>query len=314
MALLVAIHGWDEQAWLGRFQQLLPEYPVVLAGSAIDPSSVKYVACWKHKPGSLAVFSKVEALFSLGAGVDHLISDPQLPPAPIVRMVDRDLTERMTEWVVWQCLDWLRQGKMYRAQQNAVQWIDDRDQLAARDVRVGVMGLGVLGLDAIMALKGLKFNVAGWSRSPKTLVGVQTFNGDAGLSDFLDRTDILVVLLPLTHDTRGIINASLLSKLSRTGRFGCPVLINAGRGGLQIEADILSALEQGTLKGASLDVFETEPLPSSSPLWSHPKVTVTPHNSAMSDPDTIAQSIVEHIKRYEKGLPLQNTVERQRGY
>jgi glyoxylate/hydroxypyruvate reductase len=314
MTLLVAIRGWDENAWLDRFRRFLPEKDVVLAGSDIEPSTVTYVACWKHEPGSLAKFSNVKALFSLGAGVDHLITDLQLPPAPIVRMVDRDLTERMTEWVVWQCLDWLRQGKKYRAQQLASQWIDDRDQPAAHDICVGVMGLGVLGLDAIKMLKSLRFEVVGWSRSPKTIEDVQTFDGDDGLSAFLARTDILVVLLPLTHDTRGIINGTLLSKLSRKGRLGGPVLINAGRGGLQVEADILAALDDGTLKGASLDVFETEPLPVTSPLWSHSRIIITPHNSAMSEPDATAQAIVDQIRNFEKGLPLQNTVERMRGY
>jgi glyoxylate/hydroxypyruvate reductase len=314
MTLLLAIRGWDENAWLSRFKQFLPEQDVVLAGSDVAPSSVTYVACWKHEPGSLAVFSNVKALFSLGAGVDHLVSDTRLPDAPIVRMIDSDLTGRMTEWIVWQCLDWLRQGKMYRAQQSASQWIDDRNQPAAQDVCVGVMGLGILGFDAIKMLKSLRFNVVGWSRSPKILDGVQTFYGDDGLSGFLARTDILVVLLPLTQDTLGIINSALLSKLSRKGRLGGPVLINAGRGGLQVEADILTALKEDTLKGASLDVFETEPLPSISPLWSHPNITVTPHNSAMSEPDATAKAIVEQIRNFEKGFPLQNTVERLRGY
>jgi glyoxylate/hydroxypyruvate reductase len=314
MTLLIAIRGWDENAWLARFKKFLPEQNVVLAGSNVDPSTVTYVACWKHEPASLAAFSNVKALFSLGAGVDHLVSDPRLPSAPIVRMIDSDLTGRMTEWVVWQCLDWLRQGKMYRAQQIASQWIDDRNQPAAQDLCVGVMGLGVLGQDAIKALRGLRFNVAGWSRSPKTIDGVQTFHGDDGLSGFLSRTDMLVVLLPLTDDTRGIIDSALLSKLSRKGRLGGPVLINAGRGGLQVEPDILAALNRGTLKGASLDVFETEPLPSTSPLWSHPQVIVTPHNSAMSEPDATAKAIVEQIRNCENGFPLQNIVGRQRGY
>ena len=194
MTLLIAIRGWDENAWLARFKHFLPEQEVALAGSNVDPATVKYVACWKHEPGSLVAFSNVKALFSLGAGVDHLVSDQQLPSAPIVRMIDSDLTGRMTEWVVWQCLDWLRQGKTYRAQQIASQWIDDRNQPAAHDVSVGVMGLGVLGQDAIRALKSLRFNVAGWSRSLKTIDGVETFAGDDGLQQFLARTDILVVL------------------------------------------------------------------------------------------------------------------------
>jgi glyoxylate/hydroxypyruvate reductase A len=314
MSLLVAINGWHEPDWLGRFTRLLPGRPVLSARAPFDPATVRYVACWKHAPGSLASLPNVEILFSLGAGVDHLVSDPALPDAPIVRMVDPDLTARMTEWVVWQCLDWLRQGRIYRAQQARGEWIDDRDQPSAREVRVGIMGLGVLGLDAIDALRRLRFDVAGWSRSPKAIPGVPTFAGEDGLAHFLARTDILVVLLPLTDDTRGIIDAKLLAGLARDGRLGGPVLLNAGRGGLQVEADILSALESGTLIGASLDVFQTEPLPAASPLWRHPAVTITPHNAAMSHPDAMAAAIVGQIRDHEAGRPLRNVVDRQRGY
>jgi glyoxylate/hydroxypyruvate reductase len=314
MSLLVAIRGWHEPDWIERFQRLMPERRVISATTDFNPTEIQYVACWKHVPGSLAKLPNVKVLFSLGAGVDHLVSDPDLPDAPIVRMVDPDLTQRMTEWIVWQCLDWLRQGKMYRARQATVQWVDDRDQPAAKDVRVGVMGLGVLGLDAVDALKRLRFNVAGWSRSPKNIPDVPTFAGEDGLAAFLAGTDILVSLMPLTADTRGILNAKLLSGLARNGRLGGPVLINAGRGGLQVEADILAALKSGVLKGASLDVFETEPLPENSPFWHHPAVTVTPHNSAMSAPDAMAGAIVAQIQDFERGLPLRNRVDRKRGY
>lgn len=315
MSLLVAIRGgWHAPDWIERFRRLMPERAIVAADEPYDPEAVRYVACWKHAPGSLKALPAVKVLFSLGAGVDHLVGDPDLPEAPIVRMVDPDLTHRMTEWVVWQCLDWLRQGKRYRRQQAESAWIDDRDQPAAKEVRVGVMGLGVLGQDAIGALQRLRFDIAGWSRSPKTIPDVPTFSGEEGLALFLARTDILVVLLPLTDDTRGIIGAKLLAGLAWNGRLGGPVLLNAGRGGLQVEADILAALEGGVLKGASLDVFETEPLPAEAPLWRHPAVVVTPHNSAMSHPDAIAAAIARQIRDFEAGGALRNLVDRRRGY
>jgi glyoxylate/hydroxypyruvate reductase A len=314
MSLLVAISGWHEPDWIERFRRFLPDREIISARATFDPAAIRYVACWKHKPGSLARLPDVKALFSLGAGVDHLVGDPALPDAPIVRIVDPDLTHRMTEWVCWQCLDWLRQGPRYRAQQAARQWIDDRDQPSAADVRVGVMGLGVLGQDSIGALRRLKFDVAGWSRSAKSIDGVRTFHGDDGFREFLARTDMLVVLLPLTPETRGILNARLFAGLARDGRLGGAVLINAGRGGLQVEADILAALDSGMLKGASLDVFENEPLPEASPLWAHPAVTVTPHNSAMSHPDAIARTIADQIRDLEAGKPLLNVVDRSRGY
>jgi glyoxylate/hydroxypyruvate reductase A len=176
------------------------------------------------------------------------------------------------------------------------------------------MGLGVLGEDAATKLAMLGFQVAGWSRSPKSIAGIQCHAGEEGLDAFLARSDILVVLLPLTAATRGIIDAKLLRKLAKDGPLGGPVLINAGRGGLQVEADILKCLAAGDLHAASLDVFETEPLPAESPLWHHPGVTVTPHIAADSDPRSIVTYIMGQIRRHETGEPLAHVVDRKRGY
>ena len=312
--LLVAIRAWHVQTWIERFQKLLPDRPIVSADEVFDPATIRYAATWKHRPGTLAGLANLEAIFSLGAGVDHLVVDPDLPAVPILRVVDQDLTERMSEYVVLHCLMHLRKGWAYAERQARGLWEDDRDQPAARDVRVGIMGLGVLGGDAARKLRVMGFDVAGWSRSKRELDGIPTFAGDEGLTAFLARTDILVVLLPLTDDTRGVLNRRLLGLLARDGRLGGPILINAGRGGLQVEADILAALGDGTLRAATLDVFETEPLPATSPLWTHPGVHITPHNAAMSDPDAIASAIAEQIKRHEAGEPFVNEVDPTRGY
>ncbi len=313
MSLLLAMSGWHIEDWRARFQALLPEMPIVTLGEPFDRRAVHYVASWKHPPGSLTGLPNLAAIFSLGAGVDFLFADEKLPEAPIARVVDPDLTTRMSEYVVLHCLMYLRQQHRYMRQQQAKLWEDDRDQPAARALRVGIMGLGELGLDAARKLKVLGFDVAGWSRSPKSVEGLATFCGEEGMRAFLARTDILVSLLPLTPETRGLINAELLAGLAQDGRLG-PFLINAGRGGLQIEADLLAALDAGTLKGATLDVFETEPLPSDSPLWTHPLVTVTPHNAAMSEPEAIASLIAQQIRRLEAGEPLQHVVDPARGY
>jgi glyoxylate/hydroxypyruvate reductase A len=220
----------------------------------------------------------------------------------------------MSEYVVLHCLMHLRQQRRYEAQQRDRVWDDDRHQPAAREVRIGVMGLGVLGRDAAQKLRIMGFDVAGWSRSPKVLDGIETFSGESGLAAFLTRTDILVCLLPLTDSTRGTLNHDLFAKLAQTGRLGGPVLINAGRGGLQVESDILASLNEGTLNAATLDVFATEPLPTDSPLWTHPSVTITPHNAAMSEPDAISGRIADQIRRFERGEPLQNVVDRGLGY
>ena len=314
MSLLVAMKDWDTSHWMARFRNVLPDRKIVTLDEPFDRRNVHYVASWKHPPGSLAGLPNLAAIFSLGAGVDHVMSDPRLPEVPIVRVVDDDLTQRMSEYVVMHCLMHLRQTQRYAAQQRELVWRDDRDQPAAGDVRVGIMGLGVLGGDAARKLKAIGFDVAGWSRSPRMLEGVATFAGDDGMEPFLARTDILVSLLPLTPATRGVLNKRLFAKLARDGRLGGPVLINAGRGGLQVEADILAALDDGMLKAATLDVFETEPLPAESPLWRHPAVTITPHNAAISEPNAICARIADQIRRFEAGEPLDNVVDREVGY
>jgi glyoxylate/hydroxypyruvate reductase A len=314
MSLLLAMTGWHVEDWRARFKALLPDMPIVILGEPFDRRSVHYVASWKHPEGSLAGLPNLAAVFSLGAGVDHLFADSRLPDVPIARVVDPDLTTRMSEYIVLHCLRYLRQQPRYDRQQGEKSWDDDRNQPAARSVRVGIMGLGELGQDAARKLKVMGFNVAGWSRSPKSVEGLTTFAGAEGMTPFLARTDILVSLLPLTPETRGTINATLLAGLAQDGRLGGPFLINAGRGGLQVEADILAALDAGTLRAATLDVFETEPLPAESRLWSHPAVTVTPHNAAMSEPEAVASLIAAQIRRMEAGEPLEHVVDPARGY
>lgn len=314
MTVLVALTGWDVAHWVERFQRLLPNRTVVALGDSYDPASIHYAVSWKHPAGSLQGLPNLKAIFSLGAGVDHLLNDPFLPDVPVARVVDEDLTARMSEYVVMHCLMVLRQQRRYQTQQRERQWLDDRDQPAAKDLRVGVMGLGVLGCDAIHKLKIMGFTVSGWSRSPHQIEGVSCFSGEAGLGPFLAQTDILVVLLPLTPDTKGLIDAGLLKQLAHDGPLGKPVLINAGRGGLHKEADILACLADGSLGEAVLDVFETEPLPQDSPLWTHPQVVVTPHNAAMSAPDAIGQLVVRQIGRIEAGESLLHQVEIKRGY
>jgi glyoxylate/hydroxypyruvate reductase A len=314
VSLLFAAPGWDERPWLKRFATLLPGRAIVTPETLVDRAAVRAAIVWRPPRGLLAQLPKLEAIFSLGAGVDHIFSDPELPGVPVARVVDPDLTARMSEWVVLHCLMHLRQARRYERQQRERIWADDDDQPAASDVRVGILGFGELGRDAAGKLAALGFPVAAWSASPKSAPGIACFDGAAGLDATLARADVLVCLLPLTAATRGILDAALFAKLPRDGRLGGPILINAGRGGLQVEADILAALDSGVLKGASLDVFETEPLPRESPLWRRPDVFVTPHNAAMSHPDSVARAIAAQILARERGEPLHNVVDRGRGY
>jgi glyoxylate/hydroxypyruvate reductase len=319
MTLLLAIQpsggNWSPAAWRRRFAQHDAGRTLAVDGvDAYDPASIQYVAAWKPRPGLIASLPNLRVAFNLGAGVDALLKDPTLPAhLPIVRVVDADLTSRMTEYVVWHVLDLHRQGPLHRAAQAQAKWIGP-EQAAAKSLRVGLMGLGEIARDASEVLVRLGFRVAGWSRTHKTLAGVETFAGADGLDAFLSRTDVLVSLLPLTADTHGILNTALFRKLSRDGVLGKPALINAGRGGLQVERDIVACLDDGTLGHAVLDVFETEPLPQASPLWRHPGVTITPHNAADSDPDEISRYVIAQLQAHERGEALRNVIDRVRGY
>ncbi len=314
MTFLVAMGSGDPDPWVRQFAELLPDHQITKLGDAVDAASVEYAMTWYHPVGSLARYPNLKAIFSMGAGVDHMFRDPDLPSVPIARVVDPDLTNRMSEYIVLHALSIMRQARRYREQQQGRIWLDDDWQPAASDVRVGVMGLGVLGLDAARKLKMMGFQVAGWSKTPKRLDGIETFTGHEDMQAFLARTDILVSLLPLTDETRGLINMRLLKGLARDGRVPAPSLINAGRGGLQIETDILACLDDGTLYEVVLDVFQTEPLPDASALWKHPRVTITPHNASVSDPLAVGRAIAEQVRRVERGEPLINTVSKARGY
>jgi glyoxylate/hydroxypyruvate reductase A len=314
VSVLIAVSGWDPTPWRRRMEALLPTFSVVTLDEPFDRTSVRYALSWRHPPGALKDLPNLRAIVSLGAGVDHLFADPALPDKPIVRVIDRDLTERMSEWVIMHALLHLRQLRRYERQQRERLWEDDDQQPKAGDVQVGVLGLGVMGMDAATKLKALGFKVAGWSASPKSLPGIACFSGADGLKRLLEQTDMLVVLLPLTDATRGLVDASLLAELKHGGPLGGPILINAGRGGLQVEADILAALDSGALRGASLDVFEREPLPKDSRLWTHPAVYISPHNAAISTPEAIAAFAARQIEAYERGEPPAHAVDRRRGY
>lgn len=308
--ILLAVTGFHPQRW---HELLSTERDVVLEPDGPNDPSINYAVVWKQRPNLLTGLPNLRAIFSIGAGVDHLFQDPSVPDVPIVRVVADNLSRHMTEYVVWRVLDHHRQGALYRAQQARKVWHEPQ-QRVAHDISVGIMGLGQLGRAAANALLGLGFCVNSWTRRETRVEGVSTFDGEAGLIPFLNATDILVVLLPLTPDTQGIVTYDLLRELRRRNGLGGSVLINAGRGKLQRDADILRALDDGTLKEASLDVFETEPLPEASPLWNHPKVFVTPHAAATSDPAHLVKPMLDQMRAFERGEPLQNLVDRAAGY
>ena len=317
-ALALIVKGgsanWSPERWKSRFDDVCGGRRVVLLPDApCDPADIHYAAVWKPGHGELAAFPKLRVIFNLGAGVDALMADSSLPKVPLVRVAVGDLTGRMTEYVVLHVLMHHRQEPYLRACQREKRW-EPRSQWAANAISVGVMGLGALGADAADALRRLGFRVSGWSRNPRQIDGVECYHDKAQLDTFLQRTDILVCLLPLTPDTRHILNRELFARLNRNSPIGAPVLINAGRGGLQNEVDILRCLDDGTLGAASLDVFADEPLPPDSPFWTHPNVVLTPHNAADTDPDEISKYVARQIDRFEAGGALENVVDPARGY
>lgn len=313
MTILVAVRGWKPDHWIDALREAAPERKVVLPGDTFDPASIRYALVWKPEPGYLKSLSKLEVIFSLGAGVDHLTTDPDLPDLPVVRIVDPDLTGRMTEWVVLNVLLHHRRHAHYAAAQASGSWKPLR-QWAASAVRVGVMGLGELGRDAARALLALGFKVNGWSRTERHMADVDCFHGKEGLSAFLKQTDILVSLLPLTAETENLIDRSVIDALAKDGPLGGPVILNAGRGRSLVESHLVEALAEGRLKGASLDVFATEPLPPESPLWQVPNLFMTPHVAAESDPVALSRYVIGEIVSYEAGGALRHLVDRDKGY
>lgn len=272
-------------------------------------AGVAYAIAWHPPPGALARFPDLKAVFSVGAGVEHIFADPRLPPdLPVIRLVDDTLTEQMSEYVLLHVLRHHRRQPEYDAQQAERLW-RPLAQPRATQRAVGILGLGVLGLDAARKLRGLGFRVAGWSRRRKHEPGIDCYAGREELPAFLARSEIAVCLLPLTPETRGLLNAGTLAHLPEGA-----ALINAARGTIVEESALLNALDSGRLGAATVDVFSEEPLPAEHPFWRHPRVTVTPHIAAVTDPVSAARIIAANIARIESGLAPLYRADPDKGY
>src|SRR5271165_3178175 len=296
MALLFSSTVDSAARWLSELARLRPELEVRAWPEIGDPTQIDYALVWRPEPGLLASLSNLKLILSLGAGVDHVLKDPQLPrDIPIVRLVDPYLIDAMSEYVTLQVLRLHRQDLDYRAQQDAEVW-RELPQKNAGERPIGILGFGEIGQNAGRKLAALGFPVSGWGRRQRAVAGFAVYAGAAGLTQLLSSTEILVCLLPLTPETRGILCAATFDALP-TGAG----LVNAGRGGHLVEADLIPALDRGQLSAAALDVFGEEPLPTGHPFWHHPRILVTPHIAGTTNPATAAAIVIDNIRRCEHG-------------
>ncbi|HKV15601.1 MAG TPA: glyoxylate/hydroxypyruvate reductase A [Reyranella sp.] len=280
-----------------------------ITGGLGNTDEIEVALAWKPKPGLLASFRNMRMIVSLGMGVDHLLADDKLPEGvPITRIMDDGLVGQMSEYAIYWALRHHRDIDKYSASQRARTWKPE-DFVDTIHRRIGVMGLGTIGQDTARKFAMLGFPTAGWSRTAKTIAGIETFHGADGFRNFLACTDILVDVLPLTRDTRGLLDAGAFAALPRGAYF-----INMARGGHVVDEALLAALDSGHLAGAALDVFNTEPLPTDHRYWTHPRVHVTPHIAGATNPRTASPGVIENIKRLRAGQPLINTVDPKTGY
>jgi glyoxylate/hydroxypyruvate reductase A len=303
--LLFASTKEDPQRWRRLLEPALPQdrffaWPDV-NGGAIDVALVA-----THPAGTFAQLPRLRLIQSLWMGVENILADRDVPGSvPLARLIDPGMVHAMAETVIASVLDWHRHRYLYRAQQRARVWKWQK-QFLPSDRTVGLLGLGELGSYAAAKLVALGFKVCGWSRRPKTLDGVHC---STDLDEVVSMSQALVCLLPLTAQTRGVLNAKAFARMPKGG-----CVINLARGGHVATADLLAALESGQLAHAYLDVFETEPLPADSPLWAHPGVTITPHIAALTEPRTAVAKIVENIERVRRGERPLSLVDRAAGY
>ena len=309
MSLLLIVERRDPERWKEILLREDVDIDIEIWPEVQHPEKVQFAVVWRHPPYSLSGFDNLKAVSSLGAGVDHILSDETLPEdIKICRVVDENLVGQMKEYMAAAVSNYRLNTFTYYRQQQKGEW-QPLTKRSVDSLKIGVMGLGQIGLPVAEEFVEAGYEVTGWSNSLKEIEGVQTFAGDEGLDDFLAQTNVLICLLPLTPETEGILNLELLKKMKHPG-----FLINAGRGAQLVEEDLIYALDKGWLTGAQLDVFREEPLPENHPFWNRENIIITPHVSAESEPASVAPQIINNYKRVLSGQPLKNEVNRERKY
>ena len=304
-------HGLEQRGrvWREIVEARVPRMPFLHWGhDAVDPEAVRYIAAWNAPPEFIAQFPNLEILFSVGAGIDQLPIEALPPQVRVVRMVEQGIITGMAEYVAMACLALHRDLPFFISEQRAGRWTYRHTRLASES-RIGVMGLGELGRAALDVLGPLGFPLSGWSRTAREIAGVACFAGKDQLDAFLMQADILVCLLPLTVETRGILCRETFAKMP----VGSAV-INAGRGGHLVADDLIEALDQGQLRAAMLDVTSPEPLPEGHAFYRHPAIFLTPHVAAETRHETAGEVLADNLQRLLAGAPLVGEVDRTRGY
>ena len=309
MSLMIVSPDKHPVSWIRALRDAAPGIEVLPRHEVSDPASVVFALAWSHPPGIFSQYPNLKCISSMGAGVDYLLRDKEIPAhIPIVRIIDPKLSHDMFEFALAVIMNRLRGLTHYRQNQEQRYW-KKKPYLTMADLRVGVMGTGVIGDHVAAQLQQTGFRVHGWSRSQRKETSYPEFHGNGQLQEFLSQSDILICLLPLTQETQGILNQNNLQALPK-GAW----VINLGRGGHVVDEDLLSALDSGHLDGANLDVFREEPLPESHPLWSHPRIFVTPHIASLTTPESVAPQVADNYFRALEGRPLLHLVDREKGY
>ena len=297
----------ERKKWITIFKKLMPIWNIQSLEGVKNSDLIDTALVWNHPSGVLKKFKNLTLICSLGAGVDHLLSDPDIPKGvKITRIVDPMLSFSMSNYIIMAVLQYHRKLDKYLEDKKNKIW--DHDLSPEVNLSIGILGLGILGRDAAIKLKNLGFKLYGYSPSPKQIDGVECFSGEE-ISKFLKKINTLVCTVPYTPKTHNLLSEKLFKQLQNP-----TYLINVARGKVQNEVDIINAVNTGILTGAFLDVFEKEPLPTSSPLWSHNKIKITPHIASVTNADAGAKQIIENYRRYIKNEKLMNEVNLDRGY
>lgn len=296
--------------WKKTLQTLLPEFRVVLWDEdQFDPKSVEYAVVWDPPIGLFDSLSNLKCVASVGAGVSHILKDPNYPKEiPIIRTIGEDLRKRMAEYVVLHVLKVHRKLNDIQVANDNCEWRQYVEPLA-HEINVGIMGLGNLGAFAAESLTSLGYTVSGWAKSSKDIKDVSVYVGNDQLSKFLTNLNILVCMLPQTHLTENILNTEVFKKLPNDA-----YLINVGRGENLVDRDLIEAIDNGILSGATLDVFRQEPLPKAHSFWTHPKIFITCHTASAIEPKTGGEIIANNIKLYDSGQKVPDVVDMKKGY